>query len=275
VERAAKSGWDKAAVIVQAVGAFAIFISLAGLFIGIRQFNEQQTVNAAQLTDQQNETTLDEYLDDMSTLVLTYNLASPKSSVPVRAIAIARTLTAVRDLDGERKAALVRFLWESKLIIAPQPILRLYGANLDGTDFGNASLYGAYLSQLGLAAANLAGGDLRGADLDGSNLVGANLSDANLSCLDQSLCADLSDAYLMRADLAGANLDGADLAGAYLYGVNLTQADLDGADLKGALYNLRPIEALNAQGQIVTDMPTRWPQGFDSKEAGATCGSYC
>jgi hypothetical protein len=32
-----KSGWDKAAVIVQAVGGLAIFVSLAALFIGVRQ----------------------------------------------------------------------------------------------------------------------------------------------------------------------------------------------------------------------------------------------
>src|SRR5215831_19480373 len=86
-----KSGWDKAAVIVQAVGALAIFVSLIGLFIGVRQFNEQQATNAAQLMNQQNQATLDKYLDDMSALVLTYHLTNSKPSATIRAVAVART----------------------------------------------------------------------------------------------------------------------------------------------------------------------------------------
>ena len=54
-----KSGWDKAAVIVQGIGGLAIFVSLAALFIGVRQFNDQQTMSAKDLVEQQHETTLD------------------------------------------------------------------------------------------------------------------------------------------------------------------------------------------------------------------------
>lgn len=269
-----KSGWDKAAVVVQAIGAFAIFVSLAGLFIGVRQFNEQQKINAAQLQNQQYQATLDAYINDMSTLILTYHLTDPKSTASDRAIAIAQTLTALRNLDGGRKGTLVRFLWESHLIKEPKPILNLYHADLNSTVFTNANLYQVYLSKLGLTNADFAGADLRGADLAGSVLIQASLQHANLGCYARNVCASLTGAYLMRADLADANLTGANLSGAYLDGANLSHATLAGAKLTKATYNTRPILVTNAQGKLVTDMPTRWPAGFSPAAAGATC-QYC
>lgn len=271
---AAKSGWDKAAVLVQAVGAFVIFISLASLFISVRQFNDQQETNAAQLVNQQNQATLDEYLDDMSTLVLQYHLADPNSGAAVRAIAVARTLTAVRDLDGDRKGTLVRFLFEADLINWPQPVLDLFHANLDGTNFTNAGLDQVYLSHLGLTSADFAGSSLLGAYLKGSTLIQSNLQGADLACYSHVICTNLSGAYLMRADLISANLSGADLMGACLDGANLSGANLAGVKLQKAMYNTRPILVINGQGMLVTDMPTVWPKGFDPKAAGAT-PNYC
>src|SRR5713226_10193789 len=56
-----KSGWNKASVIVQAIGGLAIFVSVAGLFVSIRQFNDQQATNATDLVNQRHQTTLDTY----------------------------------------------------------------------------------------------------------------------------------------------------------------------------------------------------------------------
>ena len=271
---AKKSGWDQASVIVQAVGGLAIFVSLAGLFIGVRQFNEQQQTNAANLVNQQHQTTLNTYLDDMSDLVLNHMLATSGPNSAITAIAIARTATALRNLDGPSKGILVRFLWEAGLILGPNPILDLYEVDLDGAVLQDANLYQVYLSSLNLTGANFNDARLEGAYLNGSVLIQSSLQYADLACRSQNVCTELSGAYLMRADLTHADLTGANLTGADLDGANLTGAILTGADLHNAVYNTRPLKATNAQGEPVVDMPTRWPAGFDPKAAGASC-NYC
>jgi len=263
-----KSGWDKAAVIVQAIGGLVIFVSLAGLFIGVRQFNEQQKTNAADMLNQQHQATLDEYLNDMSDLVLSHGLATAGPDSPITAIAIARTATAVRNLDGTSKGILVRFLWEAGLITWPKPTLDLYNVDLEGAVLQGANLYKAYLSPLGLAGANFDHAHLEGAYLSGSELIQSSLEYADLGCF-RKVCTDLSGADLARADLADADLEGANLSDAHLAGANLSGATLAGADLHGAWYNTRPIRVTDSEGNLVTDMPTLWPAGFDPKAAGA------
>jgi uncharacterized protein YjbI with pentapeptide repeats len=266
-----KSGWDKASVIVQAIGGLAIFVSLAGLFIGVRQFNAQQKGNAKELVDQRHQTTLDKYLDDMSDLVLNHQLATSSPASPINAIAIARTATALRNLDGASKGIVIRFLWEAGLIVRPTPILTLYQIDLDNAVFQNASLYRAHLSQLSIVGANFDGAGLRGADLSGSVLIGSQLENAHLNCWSPKLCTDLSGAYLIRAGLINADLTGANLTRADLDGADLSRAKLAGANLHHALYNTRSEKVLSLQGKSVINMPTRWPRGFDPKAAGATC----
>jgi hypothetical protein len=291
-----KSGWDKAAVLVQAIGALAIFVSIAALFTGVRQFNDQQQATQAQTLDQQHQDTLNSYLDDMSALVLQYNLTTSKSGAPVRAIAVARTLTAVRYLDGIRKATLVRYLWEADLITEPQPVVNIAHANLGGAVFTGANLYRADLSGLSLANVSFVQAALNGVDFSRSDLSQANLSGTEMSCLkgvQPNVCTDLSDADLMNAefvdanlsgadlqgaDLAGANLTGADLAEANLSGANLEGATLDGANLAGAnlqkaLYNARPVQVKNALQEPVIEDPTRWPKGYDFKAAQVMCAA--
>jgi hypothetical protein len=266
-----KSRWDKASVIVQSIGGLAIFISLAGLFVGIHQFNQQQATNAADQLNQQHQATLDKYLDDMSDLVLNHQLATSGPDSVTTAIAIARTATALRNLDGVSRGILIRFLWNAGLITAPNPVLRLYLLDLDYAVFRNARLNQVYLRQLSIVGANFSGAVLSGAELSNSVLIESNLANANLACASRDICTDLSGAYLMRADLVGADLGGADLTGADLDGANLEDARLAGANLHGASYNIRPEKVTNEQGQPVTNMPTAWPTGFDPKAAGATC----
>jgi hypothetical protein len=266
-----KSGWDKASVIVQAIGGLAIFVSLAGLFIGLWQFNTQQKTNAADQVNQRHQTTLDNYLNDISDLVLNHNLTSAAPDSAITAIAIARTATTVRYLDGASKGLLVRFLWEAGLILRPNPTLHLYQVDLSGTDFQNANLYRVYLSPLSLSGANFSGAQLEGAYLRKDVFIQASLKNADLACWTRELCTNLTGAYLIRADLVGANLRGADLRGADLDGANLSGANLAGANLHGAVYNARAASVYNGQGQLVINMPTSWPKGFDPKAAGARC----
>ena len=125
------------------------------------------------------------------------------------------------------------------------------GANLRGADLRGANLRGADLLDANLWGADLRDADLRGADLRGANLLGANLLDANLR-----------GANLRDADLWGADLRDADLRGANLRDANLLDADLRDANLLDA--NLRDA---NLRGARV-DRWTRWPDGFDPKQAG-------
>lgn len=275
----AKSGWDKATVIIQAVGAVAIIIPLVALFVSISQFSEQQKdsaaatleqqrVSAAAALDQQRQATLSEYLDVMTVLVLQYNLPKSKPGDPVRAIAVARTLTAVRDLDGARKATLIRYLWEAGLLEGSQPVVNIYNAVLTGAVFDNADLNGiALFNQLFLNGVQFVNRtSLIDADLSKSHLYEADLATAILTD------ADLQGSFPIAANFAGAELSGADLAGADLTGADLSQArDLAKADLKGALYNSKPEKVYTPQGVYVLEKPTQWPSGFDPRAAGAHC----
>lgn len=273
----AKSRWDKATVIIQAVAALAIVIPLIALFVSIDQFNAQQKNNAAAtleqqrsnekaMLEQQRQATLSGYLDDMSVLVLQYKLQTSGPNNPVRTIAVARTLTAVRVLDGSRKATLIRYLWEAGLITRPRPILNIRGANLTGTIFSHADLHGVALSNVFLNGAQFVKPtSLVNADLSGSFLYESDLTSANLSH------ADLHGSYPIGANLAGARLTGANLAGADLTGADLTGANLTGADLKGARYNSTPEYVIDPQGKRVLKKPTQWPQRFDPQAEGAIC----
>ena len=222
-----------------------MFISLGALYIGVRQFNEQQQVTSAQAREQQRQDSFNEYLNDMSTLVLEYNLSESKSNSPARAIADARTLTTLRYLDGTHKGALMRYLWEARLIMAPHPILDIYHADLNGAVFTNANLFGIYLSSVGMSGADFENPGLSGADMSRSDLGSTNLSGSELACLSggadlpRNTCTNMSDAYMMDstlvdADLSGADLSGANLAGADPVGANLSNANLSGANLVGA-----------------------------------------
>ena len=67
--------------------------------------------------------------------------------VEVRNVARARTLTALRGLDPDRKGFLLRFLYEAGPISVENPIIDLSDASLNGANLnGSADLSRAYLS---------------------------------------------------------------------------------------------------------------------------------
>jgi Pentapeptide repeats (8 copies) len=100
------------------------------------------------------------------------------------------TLRMLPRLDGESKARVLQFLYETDLIIKDRSVVDLLGADLRGAN---------------LREANLRGADLRGADLSETNLREANLHWADL------ISANLSRAYLGRTDLSLADLSLANL----------------------------------------------------------------
>lgn len=205
------------------------------------------------LQDQQQETTLQTYLDRMSELLLNNHLSTSSLDDDVRQVAQAQTLVVLPQLNGARKREVVSFLYDTGLIIYKEPPGNT-GANsiidLQGADLRNADLRDVDLSRANLGGANLERADLHNTSLeatylDATDLKGADLDQALMSVIYLSSAdlrdTNLSDAYLFQADLSDSNLNGANLKNANLssaflyYAVGLTNEQLSQAkSLKGA-----------------------------------------
>jgi hypothetical protein len=99
---------------LQLLAALAVPVAIA---IGTTWFSAQQNdANTRIAQDQQQETALQTYLDQMSSLLLDNKLKESQPGDAVRDIARARTLTVLSQLNGTRKGELVRFLKEANLI---------------------------------------------------------------------------------------------------------------------------------------------------------------
>jgi Pentapeptide repeats (8 copies) len=155
-------------------------VLLVPLMIGVFTvaYNIQQTQIA---TDQQRETTLRTYVDNMQDLLLNHKLQESKLGDEVREVARARTLSALGELDPKRKGALLKFIYEAQLINYGEAILNLEGANLSGADLSGANLSGADLDGADLDGADLFGTDLFGTDLSGANVQGATVTNEQLA----------------------------------------------------------------------------------------------
>lgn len=168
-------------------------------------FNRKQRERELEIAERRTQDeALQAYLDVMSQLLTDEKRPLRRAQIgdSLSSVARARTLTMLPRLDGERKARVLQFLYESGLIAKGRPIIDLLRADLSG----------AHLSWAGL----------RGADLEG-----AHLSDADL------FGADLKWAVLGFADLTGADLRKVDLLEAELWDTDLTGADLWRASLRG------------------------------------------
>jgi hypothetical protein len=176
--------------------------------------------------DRVRHTVLQSYIQHMTELLLDKRLATSEFQYPVREIARASTLTAVRQLDAGRKGILLQFLHESDPITEQirlesnqiiDPVISLRGADLSGANLSGVNLGGADLGGANLSGANLSGAPLGYVLLENTNLRGANLSGIGL----------------WGANLSGANLRDANLSGATLYAVNLSGTKLWEANLNG------------------------------------------
>ena len=169
------------------------------LYLSGRNLRQRRELQVQRV--QQN--ALPAYLDQMVRLLNDKDrpLRHSRGGEEVSILAKGRTHTVLPRLDGEGKARVLQFLFETGLIIKDRSVVDLLGADL--------------------RAANLRGADLRGADLSRANMEGANLSGADLRG------ANLREAYLHWADLISANL-----SGAYVGRTELSLADLSGSDLR-------------------------------------------
>jgi len=201
-------------------------------------FNRRQQERSEQNAERQaQDSALEAYLDDMRELLVDEKrpLHKAQQGDIVSTVARARTLTALIKLDRVRKATVLRFLYESRLIVKHHPVLDLSGADLKGANLTAAGLHGAALHGAQLQGANLS---ITYVDPDTNmlhftaDLIAADLSSADLTRADLS-SADLGRTNLSGTNLSGAVLDDADLSSANLNSANLgkpSKADLSGAD---------------------------------------------
>lgn len=145
---------------------------------------------------------LQEYFDQIGVLMIQHELDDAETFGDANSVARARTLTLLRSLNGEHKAAVLQFLRDSGLTPKEVPGVVLWGADFSNTQLPGASLSKADLFGVDLRDSDLSDTDLEGVDLRQADLRNANLSRANLSG------ALLNDANLIGAEFRKANLQG-------------------------------------------------------------------
>lgn len=182
-----KTLWDSLDLVI-----IPVALGLGAFFLNKAQSQNEQLIASIE----QQELLLQSYIDAMTALILDKNLCETKDQ-DIRNLARSRTLTVLKALDtsnqdgnNRRRASLIRFLYEMKLIVGEDPVISLEKANFEMAYMRAHDLRGANLQKVDFYRA-----DLRDADLTGANLEGA---------------------YLVEAKLQGANFDGANLSKATL-----------------------------------------------------------
>ena len=184
--------------------AIPVVLAAAGLWFSGQQDRTQRAIEEQRAQD----AALQDYLNQMSTLLLEHNLRSSveapsEEAVTAQSVARARTLAVLPRLEGRRKYSVVLFLGESQLIQEDSHIVWLVGADLSNLEVESRTNLGWNLS-----GTVLHGTDLSDADMHNVLLRGAALSNTDLSGADLTK-ADLSDAILRDTNLSDANLSDA------------------------------------------------------------------
>jgi uncharacterized protein YjbI with pentapeptide repeats len=221
-----KKGWDFLQLLITPL----VLVFLAQIFTYCSNQTNQKIANNRYQRD-----TLEKYFDEITKLLFEKNLRqidkNKKNQGDEAKIARTKTLSALRELDPDRKGLLLKFLYEDGLVSSfPEKTIIF----LADADLSSAILRGSHLSRANLSRANLSKADLKEAYLAKAYLVGANLAEA-----------DLRSAILGEADIRGADLTRADL----------TQADLTQADLRNAKLTAKQVKSAK-----------NWEKGFYNKD---------
>ncbi len=117
-----------------------LVLAIGAFFLNRSERNTEREI----ATDRQQEAALQSYPDRMAELLLKEKLRTTKNK-EVRNVARTRTLTVLRGLDVKRKGLVLRFLHEAELVKSPEPIVNLFGADLQNADLHRVDLEGAVM----------------------------------------------------------------------------------------------------------------------------------
>ena len=151
---AGKTLWDWLPLLIQLLGALAIPVVI---WLGTAFFTRQQArTSEANTENQQQEELLRTYFDKISELLLDKELSTNPN---MQSIVRARTLAALRMLNTERKAIILRFLHDSS-IGGHSNLLQhvkgfLYSLDLSNTDLSSIDLFEANLYRANLRGASI------------------------------------------------------------------------------------------------------------------------
>lgn len=211
-------------------------------------FNSYQASTSQQIEEKsKQEQVVDNYLNQMSTILLQYHLHDSKPGDPIRALAQAFTLTALDRLDSEHKNMIILFLYRADLlkyhyykhnetecgdpkVLKKQfpdekPIITLSQGHIEGVTINNLGLSCIDLHNMEMEGANFSESDLNRADLGLSFAMNADFSYTSMIAANLYFL-DLENANLQEAHLQFANMEGICLSHARLDGANLQHADL-------------------------------------------------
>ncbi|MBD2019104.1 pentapeptide repeat-containing protein [Leptolyngbya sp. FACHB-36] len=196
------------------------------------------------------------YLDIITKLLIDKDLASQKHESPIAQAARAIVVSALRELDYERRIQFLEFLSDAKLIQKTSldehsPTL-LRGVDLSAINLRNVRLRKVDLSEANLSRANLDGANLAESNLRGINLASATLKSAWLDKADLHRAflvkAELDRAILQEVNLEEARMDQASLRGTYLGRANLADVELSFSFLEELLESRLELEWSNRRG---------------------------
>jgi uncharacterized protein YjbI with pentapeptide repeats len=216
--------------------------------------------------NQQDETVLTTYINNIQDLLLNHNLLKSKQSDNIAILARARTLSALSALnhgqDGDDyNRILLQFLYQTTLISRNNVVISLQDGNLSFANLVNLNLKNIDLSGTYMYFSALSGTNLEGANLNNAVMHGAYLTESADGILPSANLrkASLEHVNLFDADLYGVNLSGADLHGAVLSATDLRSASFIGADLSNAyligakVTNEQLSQAKSLQGATMPD----------------------
>jgi uncharacterized protein YjbI with pentapeptide repeats len=163
------------------------------------------------------------YIKEMSGILTKLNFSSTKVDPLLTAVVRAKTLTACRQLDIERKAWIIQFLYESGAILVGQNPIDMTNAYLDGIDL-STTVFNS-IQQASLRGISLSGASLINASFDERYLNGANFSGCTM------LGASFRRARLDDATFQKASLRDADFTGSSTKRVNFVWGDLRRSNL--------------------------------------------
>ncbi|MCA9919612.1 MAG: pentapeptide repeat-containing protein [Anaerolineales bacterium] len=230
--------------------------------------NKQDNANDRILTkDNQRQAILDDYLNTMATYVLENQLCLSEKGSEIRNIARVRTISVLRELDGERKGQVLNFLSGANLIKKPDPVINLHGADFSHTKFDDTFEYGPYnetgigidLSNSQLQSCNFYKASLTGANFDNSELAHSNFSE---SCLRFASFENTSfyQTYFFKSDLSETRFNNV-----WSKNANFGKANLRGADMGDFYFLYREWQFQDATMPDGSSLKT-WLRNYHERE---------